>query len=264
MPWRREFLLTPVSLPGESQEQTEEPGGPESMGSKGVGHSWATNAFNTKSNRLRTDILISPGRQLRNKVTCLRPQSKEQNPELSDSKITILTADLTWRWAASFHLGQVKEALAPGGVRGEVKGLTPQHILSSQKWTSGKGCFCSLRERAWILFFFSFFLLEVTFIQAGLLTWRTGRKVGANSCLRACRVPHGKAFPEENNNSGYQRFSGYRLVKEKRKRKKRDSEPVYPYKRWSPTSHRPDRWPSEDGSKHHILQERIRGTSIRN
>ena len=185
MPWRREFLLTPVSLPGESQEQTEEPGGPESMGSKGVGHSWATNAFNTKSNRLRTDILISPGRQLRNKVTCLRPQSKEQNPELSDSKITILTADLTWRWAASFHLRQVKEALAPGGVRGEVKGLTPQHILSSQKWTSGKGCFCSLRERAWILFFF-FFLSAGGHLHPSWSPYLKNWSKGWSQLLSAC------------------------------------------------------------------------------
>ena len=42
--WRRNWLPTPVFLPGESQGQenpkTEEPGGLQSMGLQGVGHDW--------------------------------------------------------------------------------------------------------------------------------------------------------------------------------------------------------------------------------
>ena len=39
--WRREWLPTPVILPGETR--TEEPGGVESMGSQRVGNDRATN-----------------------------------------------------------------------------------------------------------------------------------------------------------------------------------------------------------------------------
>ena len=102
-----------------------------------------------------------------------------------------------------------------------------------------------------MLGFSFFFLLEATFIQAGLPAWRTGQKVGANSCLHACWVPYGKAFPEENNNSGYQRASGYRLVKEEEEEKRRlrtcspaqQVEPSLPLAwpmtqwRWTKTSH---------------------------
>ena len=44
-PWRREWQLTPVFPPGETP-WTEEPGGPQSMGSQRVGHDWATNTKN--------------------------------------------------------------------------------------------------------------------------------------------------------------------------------------------------------------------------
>ena len=102
-----------------------------------------------------------------------------------------------------------------------------------------------------VLRFSFFFLLEATFIQAGLPAWRTGQKVGANSCLHACWVPYGKAFPEENNNSGYQRSLGYRLVKEEEEEKRRlrtcspvrQVEPNLPQAwpmtqwRWTKTSH---------------------------
>ena len=37
IPWRREWLTTPVFLPGESP-WTEEPGGLQSMGSQRIGH----------------------------------------------------------------------------------------------------------------------------------------------------------------------------------------------------------------------------------
>ena len=41
IPWRREWQPIPVFLPGESP-WTEEPGGPQSMGSQRTGHSWVT------------------------------------------------------------------------------------------------------------------------------------------------------------------------------------------------------------------------------
>ena len=41
IPWKRKWLPTPVFLPGESP-RTEEPGGLQSMGSREVGHDWAT------------------------------------------------------------------------------------------------------------------------------------------------------------------------------------------------------------------------------
>ena len=41
IPWRREWQPIPVFLSGESP-WTEEPGGPQSMGSKRTGHSWVT------------------------------------------------------------------------------------------------------------------------------------------------------------------------------------------------------------------------------
>ena len=41
--WRREWLPTPVFLPGEFQG--EEPGGLQSMGLQRVGHDWVTNTF---------------------------------------------------------------------------------------------------------------------------------------------------------------------------------------------------------------------------
>ena len=44
IPWRREWLATPVFLPGESP-WTEEPGGLQSMGSHRVRHNWATNTL---------------------------------------------------------------------------------------------------------------------------------------------------------------------------------------------------------------------------
>ena len=40
IPWRKAWQLIPVFLPGEFQ--TEEPGGLQSMGSRRVGHNWAT------------------------------------------------------------------------------------------------------------------------------------------------------------------------------------------------------------------------------
>ena len=44
IPWKREWLLTPVFLHGESS-QREEPGGLQSMGSHRARHDWATNTF---------------------------------------------------------------------------------------------------------------------------------------------------------------------------------------------------------------------------
>ena len=43
-PWRREWLPTPVFLPGESHGQVK-PGSLQSMGFQRVGHNWATNTF---------------------------------------------------------------------------------------------------------------------------------------------------------------------------------------------------------------------------
>ena len=44
IPWRREWLPTPVFLPGETHG-LEEPGGLQSMGSQRVRHDWAINTF---------------------------------------------------------------------------------------------------------------------------------------------------------------------------------------------------------------------------
>ena len=44
IPWRREWLPTPVLLPGEFP-WTEEPGGLQSIGLQKVRHNWATNTF---------------------------------------------------------------------------------------------------------------------------------------------------------------------------------------------------------------------------
>ena len=47
-PWRRTWQPTPVFLPGESPG-TEEPGGPQSMGSQRVRHDWATKHMTFKN-----------------------------------------------------------------------------------------------------------------------------------------------------------------------------------------------------------------------
>ena len=44
IPWRREWLSIPIFLPWRIS-RTEEPGGPQSVGSQRVRHDWVTNTF---------------------------------------------------------------------------------------------------------------------------------------------------------------------------------------------------------------------------
>lgn len=144
------------------------------------------------------------------------PEATEQitNPELSDSE--------TMTWSRPSNWDSSKRSLLRRWGE-EVKGLIPQHPVFPEvdKW----GRVVSTIYRNMLGFSFSFCWRPPSSKLVSLLEEQV-KKVGANSCLHACWFPYGKAFPEENNNSGYQRSSGYRLVKERGKRRLRTCSPA--------------------------------------
>ena len=66
IPWRRAWHPTPASLSGESP-QTEEPEGPQSMGSHRVGHDWSDSAHRHAHGALEGTFLTTgpPGKSLK-------------------------------------------------------------------------------------------------------------------------------------------------------------------------------------------------------
>lgn len=164
----------------------------------------------------------------------------------------------SWSWPlrqdASLQLEQVKEELSPGGVRGEAKGLTlnKPYFPRSRETEQIASIACGN-----LLGFF--FLLETTFVQAGLPAWRTGREGGTNSHLRACWLHTAKwsqrkiTIPDikDSQDMGWCKRRG---------RGKEETQNLFTCTKGG--AHLPtdsERWPDEDWSKRHILQERIRG-----